>query len=116
MAIQVTTDNPQELLDLIYSGIDKGTIETWAYDTDKDFFHNTPDGQWKGKAWLRPTVANGALILNVFPPNAGVSVVAYAVYHGRFIEMLLSHFDKKFSNAYATALATEEDRVKGKPA
>lgn len=28
----------------------------------------------------------------------------YGIYHGRFIEMLLSHFDDSFSNASATAL------------
>jgi len=36
---------------------------------------------------------------------------AYAVYHGRFIEMLLAHFDEGFSEAFATAQATGDDRI-----
>jgi hypothetical protein len=76
-----------------------------------DFFHDTADGQWKGEAWLHPTVGKGALVLNVIPPKKGVSKEAYAVYHGRFIEMLLSHFDEGFSGAFGTAQATGDDRV-----
>ena len=109
MAIQVNTDNPQGLLDSIYAAIDEGSIETWAYDEDKDFFHNTSDGQWEGEAWLRPTVASDALVLNIVRPTEGLSKEAYAVYHGRFIEMLLAHFDADFSDASATAQLTDED-------
>lgn len=112
MAIQVNTDDPQGLLDSIYAAIDEGSIETWAYDKDMDFFHDTSDGQWEGEAWLHPTVGDGALVLNVIPPTKTVTMEAYAVYHGRFIEMLLAHFDEDFSEAYATAQATGDDRVK----
>jgi hypothetical protein len=112
MAIQVNTDDSQGLLDSIYDAIDEGSIETWAYDKDKDFFHDTSDGQWEGEAWLRPTVGKSALVLHVIPPTKGLSMEAYAVYHGRFIEMLLAHFDEDFSEAFATAQATGDDRVK----
>lgn len=112
MAIQVNTDDPQALLDLVYASIDEGSIETWNYDEDQDFIHDTPDGQWEGEAWLRPTLKKGALVLNIVPPVKGVSMEAYAVYHGRFIEMLLAHFDEYFSEAFATAKATGDDRVR----
>jgi hypothetical protein len=112
MAIQVNTKDPQGLLDSIYAAIDAGSIETWSYDDDEDFFHDTSDGQWEGEAWLRPAVEKTALVLNVVSPNKGVSMEAYAIYHGRFIEMLLAHFDEEFSEAFATAQATEDDRVK----
>jgi hypothetical protein len=112
MAIQVTTDNSQELLNSIYAAIDEGNIETWSYDIDRDFFHTTADGQWEGEAWLHPTAVEDILILNVIPPTKGVSNEAYAVYHGRFIEMLLAHFDRQFSIASATAMPTDEDQVK----
>ena len=111
MAIHVNTDDSQGLLDSIYAAIDEGSIETWAYDDDMDFFHDTADGQWEGEAWLRPIVGEGALGLNVIAPAKGVSMEAYAVYHGRFIEMLLAHFDEEFSEAFGTAKATKDDRV-----
>ncbi len=111
MAIQITTGTPQGLLDAIYAAIDNETVRTWSYDTDKDFVHETSSRQWVGKAWLRPKVQAGALRLTVVPPQGGMSVEAYAVYHGRFIEMLLAHFDKKFTDISATALASADDRV-----
>jgi hypothetical protein len=112
MAIQVHTDNPQGLLNSIYAAIDEGSIVTWTYDDDNDFIHDTPDGQWEGAAWLHPTVREGVLVLNVIPPTDGLSKEAYAVYHGRFIEMLLVHFDEDFTDAFATAQPTVEDSVK----
>lgn len=39
-----------------------------------------------------------------------MSVETYAVYHGRFSEMLLAHFDDEFSNVYSTAQKTKYDR------
>jgi len=74
MAIHVNTDDSQGLLDSIYAAIDEGSIETWAYDDDMDFFHDTADGQWKGEAWLHPTVGKGVLVLN---PCAHVALCAY---------------------------------------
>ena len=108
----MNTDNPQDLLNSIYEKIDAGTIETWTYDQDDDFSHTTSNGQWEGQAWLHPTVASDMLILNIIPPDGGVSSEAYAVYHGRFIEMLLAHFDGDFIDALATAQPTNGDRVK----
>ncbi len=42
---------------------------------------------------------------------ANVSKSVYAVYQGRLIESFLEHFDKSFSGATATALATFGDLV-----
>jgi hypothetical protein len=111
MAIAINTSDPQGLLDAIRDGIDDGTIETWSYDEDEDFCHVTSTGQWEGQAWLHPSVGDGSLVLNVVPPKTGLSKEAYAVYHGRFIEMLLAHFDERFSEALTTAKASNGDRV-----
>jgi hypothetical protein len=110
MAIQVGTDNPQKLLDAIYEAIDEGHIETWTYDEDGDFIHVTPDEQWVGKAWLHPVPNATFLTLNTIAPTEGLSDEVYAVYHGRFIEMLLAHFDDEFFSAIATAQLTLEER------
>ena len=38
-----------------------------------------------------------------------MSTVIYGVYHGRFIEMLLNHFDNRFTTVQATPHKTEPD-------
>jgi hypothetical protein len=102
MSIIVSAPSPEQLLIAIKQAIDKRNIETWAYDKDGDFTH-TPD-QWKYQAWLRPVVAPGFLIFGLLgKKDAVMTKVVYAVYHGRFIETLLSHFDQTFSAAGATA-------------
>ena len=104
MAVRFYTSDPRALLEAIYKGIDGGHVATWAYDKDGDFSHS-PD-QWKGLAWLKPSVETDSLLLTILPPQGkNVSVLAYAVYHGRFVEMVLNHFDKFFSASYVSALA-----------
>ncbi len=110
MAIEFKTSNPKKLLEDYKKAIDDGVIATWSYDQDDDFTH-TPS-QWKNKAWLRPKVKDGKLVFVIIKQkNVNISSLIYAVYHGRFIESMLNHFDASFSNATATALPTEDDTV-----
>ena len=100
MAIIVYTQKPQTLLDNIKKAIDNRTVDTWEYDKDGDFTH-TP-AQWKNKAWLRPSVSSGVLQFDlIWPKGSQQDKTIYGVYHGRFIEMLLTHFDAEFSSARA---------------
>lgn len=86
-------------------------METWAYDDDGDFYH-TPE-QWKGKAWLRPILQQGMLSFGLLgQKEIQMTKLYYAIYHGRFIEMLLTHFDKQFSIVVATAKADYVDQFK----
>ena len=111
MAINFKTDAPASFLSAINKAIDDKKIVTWSYDNDGDFTH-TPD-QWKGKMWLSPHIYDGTLTMNTIPPSGKtITKEDYAVYHGRFIETVLAHFDDKFSNAYATAMPTNSDLVK----
>src|SRR5437870_2357406 len=88
MAVIVHTSVPSTLLKNIKKAIDEDHIETWAYDENGDFTHTAQ--QWENRAWLRPTVASGALLLGLLgQQNEDVTTVIYGVYHGRFIEMLL---------------------------
>ncbi len=115
MAIVVKTNNPSSLLSAIRRAIDNDKIDTWSYDTDGDFTH-TAD-QWNRRAWLRPIVREDRLVFNIIPPRAkDISRVEYGIYHGRFIEMLLNHFDERFTEVSATALPTAADRVKAQVA
>lgn len=110
MAIRVVTAQPSSLLAAIKQAIDARKVDTWSYDSDGDFTHTPP--QWAKKAWLRPTVQSGALVLNILNPRGvNLSKEIYAVYHGRFVEMLLAHFDDKFADAYTTATVAVGDSV-----
>jgi hypothetical protein len=108
--IEFKSSLPQQLLSNIKKAIDAGTIATWKYDSDGDFTH-TPD-QWRSKAWLRPQVINGVLRFTILIPASTLrSCEVYAVYHGRFIEMMLAHFDKSFDNVAASALLSAPDAI-----
>ncbi len=110
MSLTFNTPNPKALLAAFKRGIDDKHIVTWSCDTDGDFTH-TPE-QWKNKAWLRPELKAGELSLYIVKPqNAGVSSEVYAVYHGRFIEAMLAHCDRLFSEGSASALAGNRDSV-----
>lgn len=111
MAVSAYTQSPGELLKAIKKAIDDKEVGTWAYDGDGDFYH-TPE-QWKGKAWLRPVIQQGMLSFGLLgQKDIAMTKLYYAVYHGRFIEMLLSHFDNQFSIAVATAQADSVDQFK----
>jgi len=102
MAITIKSQNPAALLAAIKKAIDDDEVETWEYDAHGDFTH-TP-AQWIHHAWLRPTVSPGQLTFGIVPNQKKIlSSLIYGIYHGRFIEMLLSHFEDKFTDAVASA-------------
>lgn len=113
MAVLVLTANPQALLTAVRKGIDDGAINTWNYDADGDFTHVTADKQWAGKAWLRPSLQQGVLVFGlVGQEGVQMTKAIYGVFHGRFIEMLLTHFDTMFTTAVASASAAKVDLFK----
>lgn len=113
MAIIVKTTKPGDLLAEIIKAIESKKIDTWFY---KDgFFTHSPE-QWIYKAWFKPQVVpeQNELKFGIYPPkDVTISSSIYGIYHGRFIEMLLNHFDKDFSIIYATALMEAPDKLKG---
>lgn len=113
MAIYIKTENPQRLVDRIKECIDNHSIETWIYDSDGDFTHSVE--QWKFRAWIRPYVESGRIVFGIICRNdKNLSVTEYAVYHGRFVEMLLRHFDKTCLAVEVTPLATNYDIINAK--
>lgn len=110
MAIRIATSEPQKLLDSIRAAIDASKIRTWVYDSDGDFTHATE--QWKNKAWLRPRINDGELALHILAPKGkGMAPETYAIYHGRFVESVLAHFDTDFTRAVASAMPEGGDNV-----
>lgn len=102
MAIIVFTSDPKSLLANIKAAIDQGHIETWSYDRDGDFTHTA--GQWKAEAWFNPSLGSDGLYLSLLGrKDVSMSKAIYGIYHGRFSEMLLTHFSYEFSYLYLTA-------------
>ena len=109
MAIIIKTDDPRALLDAIKRAIDRDDVIAWEYDESDDFTHASD--QYGDKAWLRPKLYDNELRFGILGRNESpLSDIEYGVFHGRFIEMLLTHFDKRFTTALATAAKTEPDK------
>lgn len=98
----LTTPYPEELLAGLRRAVDAKKIDGWSCDADGDYTYESP--AWRGKAFLRPVVTAGALqFVLLGQQNAVMAKATYGVYLGRFIEMLLAHFDERFSALTATA-------------
>lgn len=110
MAVYLNSTDPRGLLAAFKQGIDRGHIVTWSYDKDGDFTH-TPE-QWKYKAWLRPVIGDGHLILNTIGrTNEAMPLEVYAVYHGRFIEAMVRHCRTRISLGSATPTPTASESI-----
>lgn len=111
MAIIVTTADPRGLVAAIKSGIDANDIKSWGYDSDGDFSH--VGAEWIARAWLRPSYQVNEVVFKILTPKSStMSKPTYGLYHGRFIEMLLTHFDLQFSRAVASAMPERGDIIK----
>lgn len=110
MAIYVKTDRPRELVNKIRDGIENHTIETWLCDSAGDFTHDTD--QWRYHAWMTPYFEEERVVFGILcRKDRDLSITEYAIYHGRFVEMLLRHFDKTCKGIEVTPLATKYDIV-----
>jgi hypothetical protein len=106
MSITVLTDDPNRLLQNIYTEIDNENVAAWLYDQDGDFTH-LPD-QWLVNAWFTPWVLSDqkALVFGFLGNvNKPTTRDIFGVYHGRLIEMLTIHFDDDFDHVIASSLA-----------
>lgn len=110
MAIFVSTDTPGLLVDGIKKKIEEHKIDTWIIDSDGDYTHNTD--QWRNRAWIRHKIESGRVVFFVIcRTDANMSIVEYALFHGRFVEMLLTHFDHECTTIEVTPLASTYDSV-----
>lgn len=115
MAIFVTTQTPKKLLSSIKQAISEDQITTWSIDGEDHFTHSAQ--QWARHAWFKARIEEKRIVFNIIPPKGKiVSRAVYGIYHGRFIEMLLNHFDGLFERASATAMPTANDRIRSRTA
>lgn len=109
--IEIHTENPQGLIESINKAIRIGEIVTWSVDAEGDYTHALD--QWKEKAWLRCDydVEDEHLLrfIIIEPRMQKLTKSVYAVYHGRFSEMLLAHFDTEINSLSISPLLTKYD-------
>jgi hypothetical protein len=113
MSIHIKTHDPSGLLQDIVDKAKHDELDTWSIDDDGDFTHTPP--QWKCEAWLSPCEINPESTELVFGiikrKDKNLSKAVYAVYHGRFAEMLLTHFDSKIDSIELTSYPDENDHI-----
>lgn len=113
MAAHFLTNAPQSLLNEFNNRIEqkepKGKITTWEPSEDGKYYTHKSE-EWRKKAWFKPSVESGRLTFNIIKPkSSNVTKTIYGYYHGHLIETFLNHFDKDFTTAEASALATGGD-------
>lgn len=107
MAIHIKCKNTaNDLYESIFElAEEQGGIDTWIMDNEGDFTHTPP--QWREKAWLRRSESSEEyeLIFGIIGrKDMKMSKTIYAVYHGRFVEMLLTHFDMEIEEIKVSSL------------
>ncbi len=105
MAIHITCINTaQNLKESIFELLDQEEVDTWVMDNEGDFTLTPP--QWREKAWFRCSSSDGKeLVFGIIGRrDKQMSKIIYAVYHGRFVEMLLTHFDMEIKEIRMTSL------------
>ena len=94
MALYVKIKDGFDIKDKIISNIRSGIISTWEYDKYGDFTH--VPYQWRNEAWMSYIDTdddNNAKFGIVSRNDRELTKIIYSIYHGRFAEMLLTHFD-----------------------
>jgi hypothetical protein len=110
MSIHIKTNNPDKLLEDIRHKAMCQELDTWSIDEDGDFTH-TPN-QWQNEAWFRSVVRPDELVFGLVKRrDKEILTVVYGVYHGRFAEMLLTHFDYQISSILLTSFPDEFDSL-----
>jgi hypothetical protein len=106
MAMMVFTSRPRALKNMIEKALAAGDLKTWSQEAEGAIVHDTSSGQWVDSAKLYlEIIPDTALLVRIEGPSSeNMKVSSYAVYLGRFAEMLLTHFDKSFSMIQIGAL------------
>lgn len=94
--IEIRTNNPQQFVDSINQAIREKRIVTWSVDSEGDY--TLTQDQWVCKAWMTPKIEQNATNILRFgiieSKKHKLTKSIYGIFHGRFAEMLLTHFDR----------------------
>lgn len=105
------TSTPNRLLRLIKEAMEINKIDTWEYDSDGDFTH--VPYQWRNKAWFEPEKHEGEKIIFKIIESKRIPLTKelYGLYHGRFAEMLVTHFSNYIKRIEISPRPTSLDLI-----
>lgn len=110
MAVFVKARSPQLLWRKIREGIEDNEVRTWMIDSDGDITHDVD--QWRFDAWLRPFFTEDEIIFGIISrKDVDMTKTVYGVFHGRFAEMLLTHFDNYITDIRLSSMPTKYDSI-----
>lgn len=112
MSITIYTKHPEGLLSSIKEKIAENKIMTWEL-RDNVFFAYVPP-QWKNKAWMKcvDIKKEESITFGIIKPKGkNISKETYSIYHTRFAEILLTHFDTIINSVSISALGTSFDII-----
>lgn len=114
MALIVNTENAEALLNKIvqeFNGVGSKDIDTWdmlVKNGSYYFTHNRP--QFKNKTYFKAYIYNKNLVFGIlYKPSNMLTVDLYGIYHGRFSQMLLNHFDFDLKSIETISLISDLD-------
>ena len=107
ICIKIKSSNV-DLVEKIIEKIDSHIISTWSYDDEFDFTHET--GQWRNHAWISKKIAEKNLITFgiIGRRDEPMTKTKYSIFHARFAEMLLTHFDDEIEEIRLTSMPIRE--------
>ena len=96
--ITITTRTSANILaSKIIETMQKDTITDWVIDSENDM--TLTNIVWRNRSWMHIEKSNAGekkLIISIIgPANVFITNDVYAVFHSRFIEMLLKNFDEE---------------------
>lgn len=108
MAIIITCKNSVSLRNSIIDAIMNGIEDSWIIDEMGDFTLSSP--QFKYEAWLRPNITDTGIVFGIIgQENVKLTSYNYAIFHSRFVEFLLFHFDDSCENISISPMPTIYD-------
>lgn len=111
--ITINTKGKAEILaNRIADTIRGNVISDWIIDGEDDI--TLSNAQWRHKSWMRikmsQTNNRQLYVAMIGSANAFITGPMYAVYHSKYVEMLLRYFDTEIENfVVSSALTTGVD-------
>lgn len=97
MALYIRTSDPQRLFNSINKAIENRDIVTWSRDDEGDY--TIEREQWKFKAWMRPRIESGRLVVAIIQSRKyPLTTELYGIFHGRFVSTIVAHFSSQITH------------------
>lgn len=107
--ITVHTRRPQNFLTRLRAEIMHGHVNTWTIDSDGDY--TLSDITNLQRAWFHPEEIQGGVRFSfIGTKSEKITKVAYAKYHSRFANILLTYLDNDFDTIEMSARQSPSDQ------